>query len=617
MVKGPGAKHDEALTMIGEQHWEKIGVAYENLIAQSSAEVEGCMCWPVDFFPEEMPTENGPGTATNLYLANLANPTDCVSNWPPPQMDEVWKEDILIFSDSYGYCKEIIEQAPPGRVGIVNIQSKAPDKYADKDIKNLISMHPWDLIIFAVGIDPPPSNTVDAMHKTQEAVYLLYLNLLKRIADLGNCKRFCVLTADCFAEEREVHEECGISLITNSNLWGMTNTARQEVNGVPFQYIDTEWALATENTKYIAAEIFRHQSFGHQKCVRILNRGRYVMKSICAKDYELGPNLELPNEGVVAITGGNGALGLVMGTWFMSTARQQGGKKFSMSFLSRSCKISDQNEPNWKEVCQSAEELGISVSQDKGDFSSAAAVDAWLEKVSPNLVGFIHSAGVLQDSMLMNQTPEKFEKVYEGKSRAALFVHDALERMENPSLKFFWVFSSGATYGSMGQLNYSGSNSFLDALCRHRRAMGKVAMAPGWGAWGDVGMEKNLDEANRRRMANGPFPYFTNAEGLHGMEQLIRTNFAYGAVMRANLPMVFGMCGGDEPEAQCEFRNFYSIYAPHPPGDPYKNSYNTIIHAKQNTSTKMFKGLVFKYFYPHVAEALEELDDSSNSGFAV
>merc|ERR1719361_130845 len=141
--------------------------------------------------------------------------------------------------------------------------------------------------------------------------------------------------------------------------------------------------------------------------------------------------------------------------------------------------------------------------------------------------------------MLFNQTWEKFDEELQSKSRAALFVHDSLERHENPNLIFFWLFSSGAVYGNMGQLNYSASNSVLDALARHRRALGKVCMAPQWGAWGDVGMAANLEDASRRRMANSPMPYFTNAEGLQGLESLLRTNLAYGEVHKCNPPLMF------------------------------------------------------------------------------
>merc|ERR1712066_18572 len=111
----------------------------------------------------------------------------------------------------------------------------------------------------------------------------------------------------------------------------MTNTARQEVQST-LMYIDTEWALRTENTKYLVAEIFRHESFGHNS-VRILNRGRYVLRKKISTELELKPDFQLPEDGIIGISGGNGALGLVMGLWILEKAKEQGGKKFSIQFL--------------------------------------------------------------------------------------------------------------------------------------------------------------------------------------------------------------------------------------------------------------------------------------------
>mmetsp|Transcript_76029 Transcript_76029/g.222885 ORF Transcript_76029/g.222885 Transcript_76029/m.222885 type:complete len:603 (-) Transcript_76029:179-1987(-) len=592
-----------ALTMLGEQS-AKIGTAYEKVMAQKGAVMGRGMCWPVEWFPEHLPIENSTGTATGLYLESVGNPLGCTSWWPPVDNGQPSKEDVLVFSDSYGYCKEILEQAPPGRIGIQNVQTKAPDKYPEKDIKNLVGMHPWDLIIFAVGIDPPPSNTVADLHKHQNAVVQLYLQILKKIGDdASRCKRLCVLTVDTFAEEREIHEECGLGLITNCTLFGMSNTARQEVQ-CPIQYIDTEWALRTENTKYIAAEIFRHQSFGHN-AVRILNRGRYVMRQVPSAEYENKPDFQLPEEGVIGISGGNGALGLVMGLWILNKAKEQGGKRFSIEFLSRSMKISDQNMPNWKEIERLAAELGIEVSQSKCDCSKQEGVEEYISSKTPNMAGFIHSAGILQDSMLYNQTWEKFEAVFESKSRAALFLHDAFERYENPGLEFFWLFSSVAVYGNMGQLNYSASNSFLDGLARHRRALGKVCQAPQWGAWGDVGMASNLDDASRRRMANSPMPYFSNAEGLFGLECGLRSNLPYFSVYKFNPPLMFGMIQGDDTAMQCYTRNITSEIAPPPPGDPHKNYYTTLSYELRQDNHQYQKGLVYQAYWPEWAEAAQ------------
>lgn len=154
------------------------------------------------------------------------------------------------------------------------------------------------------------------------------------------------------------------------------------------------------------------------------------------------------------------------------------------------------------------------------DMSSKEGCCKFIEKLNGELYGFIHSAGVLQDSMLMNLTWEKFETVFQclvlhkntvmvgcseyglaififmvrthfcrnttpecwilstsvistwsvrSKHHAALFLHYALEQYPQKDFRFMWNFSSTSVYGNMGQLNYSGSNSFLDVLTRHRK----------------------------------------------------------------------------------------------------------------------------------------------------
>jgi hypothetical protein len=291
-----------------------------------------------------------------------------------------------------------------------------------------------------------------------------------------------------------------------------------------------------------------------------------------------------------------------MGLWILRRAKVQGGKKFKIQFLSRSMKVNDQNMPNWKEIEALAAELGIEVEQARCDVSKKESVEQYIESVTPNLTGFIHSAGILSDGMLMNQTWEKFDAVFEAKSRAALFIHNALERHDNPRLHFFWLFSSAAVYGSMGQLNYSSSNAFLDGLARHRRAMGKPCMAPQWGAWGDVGMAANLDEINRKRMANSPSPYFSNAEGLYGLECGLRSGLAYFQVFKILPKMYFGMIQGDDAPIQNFMRNLTSEVIPPPPGDPAKNAYTTLTYTLRKQTHVYAKGLNFQHYYPALAE---------------
>ncbi|CAE8724179.1 unnamed protein product, partial [Polarella glacialis] len=222
------------------------------------------------------------------------------------------------------------------------------------------------------------------------------------------------------------------------------------------------------------------------------------------------------------------------------------------------------------EVQQKAAELGVKVEQGRMDMSSQAGVDKCIKEITPNLMGFIHSAGVLQDAMLPNQTWEKFEAVYDSKHRAALYLHDSLDRFQNPNLQFLWLFSSTSAYGNMGQSNYSASNSFLDALARHRVATGKPCTAIHWGAWGEVGMAANMDEGMRKRVMMGPMPYFSVAQGLQGLEGGLKTGLPEFSVFIVNPPAMFGMIQGDGHPTQRYMRNWTSEWLPTPSPSGYQ-----------------------------------------------
>jgi len=358
----------------------------------------------------------------------------------------------------------------------------------------------------------------------------------------------------------------GTGMISSSILFGMTNSARLELEDIDLHFVDAEPSLA-ETGDYdrhdifprLATELFRLQTFGHDT-VRILSKGRYILRQLETTPYrDANCDFVIPKEGIIAITGGNGALGLVFGEWLLKQCSEQGvGKGMAIHFLSRSAKISDINAPRWKLVQERAAAMGVHVVQAKADFSSQEAVDRYMSSIGPNLVGVIHSAGVLADSMVSNLTWEKCEPAFDAKPRAALSLHSALERFPNPGLAFFWMFSSIAVWGGMGQTNYSGSNSFLDALCRHRRAKGKPATAIQWGAWGEVGMAASMNESMRARMAGGPYPYFSNAEGLAGLELGLRTGLPLLSVFKFNPGVIMAMITAAGTARDCHFRNFVS-----------------------------------------------------------
>uniref|UniRef100_A0A6V0DG67 Ketoreductase domain-containing protein n=1 Tax=Zooxanthella nutricula TaxID=1333877 RepID=A0A6V0DG67_9DINO len=508
------------------------------------------------------------------FVKNKDGPVE-IPNYPTPS-----KTSILVFCDAKGIAKEIIDAAPEGRFGTKKFVHDAYDMSPD-DIKALITPKGgWGIILFACGLDEPESNAVAHVIDQNTRLLHLFFHVNQTIQrNEKSTKKFAVVTRGIFEEDPKVHKQVGLRITTASSLFGMCNTAREEMEEVDIQYVDMDWHPKNPEEVYaqVCSELLRESCFGHNS-VRITRKGRFVMRQLSSKPYEAAQQeFPIPSSGTIAITGGNGALALVMGEWLLAKAEEQGAKGFEMKFLSRSVKISDANMPAWKRIEAKAEKMGIMVEQSKLDLSTQEATDEFIKAHSPNLIGIIHSAGVLQDGMLQGLSWEKCETVFDSKHRPALFLHGALERFPNPNLRFFWMFSSVAVYGSMGQWNYSGSNAFLDGLARYRRGRGKVATAIQWGAWGEVGMAANMDPAMRRRVEMGPFPYFKNIEGLAGLEAGLKTGVPVFSVFRMSAEVCFSWLAAMDTVDQCYKRNFWGEVIPSNTAPTLdRNHYNTI-----------------------------------------
>ncbi len=111
--------------------------------------------------------------------------------------------------------------------------------------------------------------------------------------------------------------------------------------------------------------------------------------------------------------------------------------------------------------------------------------------------GIIHSAGILDDAVVLNQTADKFRNVMEPKAKAAWLLY---ERTRKSGLQFYIMYSSIASVlGSAGQANHSSANAFLDSLCHYIHAQGLNAMSINWGVWSDIGSaaEKGADKQEK------------------------------------------------------------------------------------------------------------------------
>jgi myxalamid-type polyketide synthase MxaB len=181
------------------------------------------------------------------------------------------------------------------------------------------------------------------------------------------------------------------------------------------------------------------------------------------------------------ITGGLGGLGFKTAQWLA----QQGATHLVLSGRS-------QPAPTIQQAIDTLEADGVQVKVITADISNVTAVQALIEASDTfaPLKGIIHSAGVLDDGIISQQTPARFAKTFAPKVQGSWALHQASEHLE---LDFFVCFSSQtALLGNGGQANYAAANAFMDSLMQHRQRQGQTGLSINWGAWSEIGMAKDL-----------------------------------------------------------------------------------------------------------------------------
>jgi len=180
------------------------------------------------------------------------------------------------------------------------------------------------------------------------------------------------------------------------------------------------------------------------------------------------------------ITGGLGALGLATARWLA----QRGARHLLL--VARRAPTEVQAT-----AIAELEALGCRVDVESLDVADAQAVRDLLARIAADgrpLHGIVHAAGVLDDGLLSNQTPERCAALAATKLGGALAL-DAASRELAPALEFFVCYSSVAgLLGSPGQAAYGAANGALDGLMGQRRRAGLPGLSLAWGPWAGEGM---------------------------------------------------------------------------------------------------------------------------------
>jgi acyl transferase domain-containing protein/NAD(P)H-dependent flavin oxidoreductase YrpB (nitropropane dioxygenase family)/NAD(P)-dependent dehydrogenase (short-subunit alcohol dehydrogenase family)/acyl carrier protein len=141
-------------------------------------------------------------------------------------------------------------------------------------------------------------------------------------------------------------------------------------------------------------------------------------------------------------------------------------------------------------------EVGARVHYYQADVRDEQAFTAVLAEVYRrfgDIDGVIHGAGVIQDKLIRDKTPESYDRVFGTKVDSALILgrHLRLDR-----LKFGVFFASVAgRFGNRGQSDYAAANEVLSKLALYldRRCPGRFVSVV-WGPWAGIGMVSELEQ---------------------------------------------------------------------------------------------------------------------------
>ncbi|MEV5147422.1 SDR family oxidoreductase [Streptomyces sp. NPDC052727] len=109
------------------------------------------------------------------------------------------------------------------------------------------------------------------------------------------------------------------------------------------------------------------------------------------------------------------------------------------------------------------------------------------------LDGVVFAAGVIEDRLIADKTPESFQRVYGTKTAGAAALFAALDDLPGPPAFTVLFGSIAAVLGNRGQADYAAANDALEALGADWAARtGRRALTVHWGPWAPAGSHTGM-----------------------------------------------------------------------------------------------------------------------------
>ena len=188
----------------------------------------------------------------------------------------------------------------------------------------------------------------------------------------------------------------------------------------------------------------------------------------------------LDSDGTYLVTGGLGGFGLRLLPYLVASGARH------ITLMDRDPER--RRDAEWVRQSSALAYMSDDVEFDilAGDVAVEEDVRRCIAQLKRPLKGVFHLAGVLDDRLLADMSPQSVAEVFAPKAHGALYLHRSTQGCD---LDHFVLFSSTAsTLGNPGQINYSAASAFLDGLAASRRRQGLPALCYNMAAVADAGM---------------------------------------------------------------------------------------------------------------------------------
>ncbi|GAX60235.1 polyketide synthase/nonribosomal peptide synthetase [Candidatus Scalindua japonica] len=299
---------------------------------------------------------------------------------------------------------------------------------------------------------------------------------------------------------------------------GYAKTIKLEHPGYDFKVIQVDRKETDTEVLNIAIRELHSVENNDQTEILYKNNKRFVRRvsELDIKEDIGDKQIPLREKGVYLITGGTGGIGLIF-------AKYLGDRYQARLVLTGRSHLSKEKQEKIREIEKSGGEV-IYVQSDICKSDDMERVIRATRERFKKLDGVIHSAGVIDDTLIIKKERDSFENVISPKLYGLLNL-DQVTKDED--LDFFVLFSSlSSVIGNIGQCDYSSGNSFMDSYVETRellRAEGKrkgISLSINWPLWKEGGMALSV-EAEQMMLNSYGIRVLNSAQGVKAFESAL------------------------------------------------------------------------------------------------